>query len=50
MADGLTYIDRISQLADALHDYDTKMVTQMSAGFGRILPPGVIAGRHPDHP
>ena len=50
MADGNTYIDRISQLADALHDYDTKVVTQLSAGFGRILPPWCYSWQAPRPP
>ncbi len=50
MADGFTYVDRISQLADALHDYDTKMVAQMSAGFGRILPPWCYSWQAPRSP
>lgn len=50
MADGNTYIDRISQLADTLHDYDTRLVTQMSPGFGRILPPWCYSWQAPRPP
>ncbi len=50
MADGFTYVDKISQLADSLHDYNTKMVTQLSAGFGRILPPWCYSWQAPRPP
>jgi 2-enoate reductase len=50
MTDGDTYIDRISQLADSLHDYDAKLVTQLSAGFGRILPPWCYSWQAPKPP
>lgn len=50
MADGRTYIDRISQLADSLHDYDTRLVAQLSAGFGRILPPWCYSWQAPRQP
>jgi 2-enoate reductase len=39
MADGFTYVDRLSQLADAVHDYGAKLAVQISPGFGRHKPP-----------
>jgi len=34
--DGPQYVSRLSELCDAVHHYGTKLVLQMSAGFGRV--------------
>ena len=38
LADHPFYIARFNQLADAVHDYGTKLVVQLSAGVGRNAP------------
>ncbi len=39
MIDNFIYVSRLSELADAVHDYGAKMAVQLTAGFGRVLPP-----------
>ena len=39
MIDNFIYVSRLSELADAVHDYGAKMAIQLTAGFGRVLPP-----------
>lgn len=34
--DGPQYLSRLSELCDAVHHYGSKLVLQMSAGFGRV--------------
>ena len=35
-ADSAIHIPRLSELADAIHDYGAKVVVQLTAGFGRV--------------
>jgi len=42
MADKFAYVDRFSQLADALHDYGTKLAIQLTPGLGRVFPRHII--------
>jgi 2-enoate reductase len=39
MTDGYSYINRLSQLADVVHDYGAKLAVQLTAGMGRVIPP-----------
>ncbi len=39
MADDYAYVARLSELADAVHDYGTKIAVQFTAGYGRVAPP-----------
>jgi 2-enoate reductase len=50
MADRFTYINRLSQLADAVHDYGAKIAIQLTAGVGRVLPVHFIEAMKPLQP
>ncbi len=41
--DKALYVSRWSMLADAVHDYGTKLAIQLSAGFGRCLLPHITS-------
>lgn len=38
MADDYPYVARLSELADAVHDYGTKIAVELTAGYGRVTP------------
>lgn len=38
MVDSAMYICRLSELADAVHDYGAKIALQLTAGYGRVAP------------
>ena len=42
-ADSPEVIPRLSELAGAMHDCGAKIAVQLSAGFGRVLPPRAMA-------
>ncbi len=42
-ADSPEVIPRLSELAEAVHDYGAKIAIQLTAGFGRVLDPHMLA-------
>ena len=42
LIDDRMYVNRLSELADAVHDYGTKISVQLSAGKGRTADPGTL--------
>jgi 2-enoate reductase len=38
MVDNTIYVCRLSELADAVHDYGAKIAVQLTAGYGRVVP------------
>lgn len=43
-ADGTPYINWMSELADAIHDYEAKLSLQLTAGHGRVAAPPFRSG------
>lgn len=50
MANGFTYVNRLSQLADAVHDYGARLAVQLTAGSGRVISPLGIEAMAPAQP
>lgn len=48
--DSFMYVSRLSELADRLHHYGTKLAIQLSAGFGRVASPDFLALGQPVAP
>ncbi|MFC2031791.1 FAD-dependent oxidoreductase [Chloroflexota bacterium] len=50
VAESNIHVARLSELADAVHDYGGKVAVQLSAGFGRVNNPKLIKGGKPVAP
>jgi 2-enoate reductase len=50
MVDHRMYVCRLSELADAVHDYGVKLVIQLTAGWGRVSHPWLLKTVEPVAP
>lgn len=48
--DSEVYITRLSELADAVHDYGAKLAVQLHGGYGRVFSPGLYPVTEPIAP
>ena len=44
------HVERLSELADAIHDYGARIAIQLTAGFGRVAPEHFLKGNNPIAP